>query len=609
MVLQSKLLQKKPPLLLIVVAALLFIGGVSLAIWVTSRRGHLARTLPPGANAIPADALMVLALSSDESQWRRLRQFGTETTQAQFDQLLVEWRDRLLSDQDLDFARDIQPWVGPEITLAVLPETGAAPDLPASLPSPELAFDSNLVIVVPIADVNRAQTSLGSRLGEAERAEADPYRGIVLQQIASDGDTPLYGAVLSAETAVLSPQLPLLKRAIDAYRGQDSLVDRPGIGRAFEQLTETRSLVRFYVDVPALAQTVAQAADPPIAPNRLRAFQAPRGLVGAIAVKNRGVALQGVSWLDPGGQAFATGNRADQMPQRLPTTALAVMSGGDFQQFWEDFEAGEQFSALLPLRAEDLNQGLQSATGLSLDENFLPWMAGEFALGVLTPPELAGADDAPPLPNPALVLMVKTSDREAATATFAQLDAVMESRYRFTIDTTELGDVPVTRWTAPFDSLEMAHGWLQGDIAFFTVGTGVADLVAPSPGRTLGENALFQTTTGDAPRPNNGHFFLNLAAMTEVENNLLLPPLPQAGLLSAEAIEAIGVTATVLGDRQVRYDITVALKRGGRPGPLPGGASTQPAPAPEDNAAEDNPTEPNLPEDSAPATDPPSEAQ
>lgn len=593
MVLPNKLRLKKPPLPLIIAAAVLFIGGGALSVWVATRRGQLARTLPAGSNAIPADALVVLALSSDEAQWRRLRQFGTEATQAQFDQLLVQWRDRLLSNQDLNFAQDIQPWVGPEITLALLPTAAEASSLPPSIPAPELALGSNVVAVVPIADVNRAQSALGDRLGEADLAEDAPYRGITLQQIDGQGEAPLYAAVLDGSTAVLSPQLPQLKRSIDAYRGQDSLVSRPEVGRALAQITETQPLARFYIDVPALAQTVAEAADPPIDPIRLRAFQTQRGLVGAITVKNRGVALQGVSWLEPGSSTFAPGNRADQMPQRLPTGALVALSGGDFQQFWEDFQAGEQFSALLPVQAEDLALGLQSATGLSLDENFLPWMAGEFALGVLTPPDApddaTGGAETPPLPNPALVLMVKASDREAATATFEQLDAVMASRYRFAVDAVDLGGVPVTRWTAPFGSLVMAYGWLEGDIAFFTVGEGIAELVAPSPGRALGVNALFQTTTGEAPRPNNGHFFVNLEALAGVENSLLLPPLPQAGLLSAEAIEAIGVTATVLSDRQVRYDITAALKRGDRPGPLPAPDSASPATPEAETEAEPSP--------------------
>ena len=50
---------------------------------------------------------------------------------------------------------------------------------------------------------------------------------------------------------------------------------------------------------------------------------------------------------------------------------------------------------------------------------------------------------------------------------------------------------------------------------------------------------------------------------------LLLPPLPEDGLITSDAIEAIGVTATPLADRQMRYDLFIALSRGDFPGPLP----------------------------------------
>ncbi|MGF1567187.1 MAG: DUF3352 domain-containing protein [Nodosilinea sp.] len=573
-------LQKKPPLLITLGAALLLIGGGALTFWATSRRSTWVKALPEGANAIPDNALMVLALSSDQAQWQRLRQFGTPTTQAQVDQILAQWRDRLLANQDLTFATDIQPWVGPEITLAVLPtETSPTAAAPAPLPDPATALTANLLVVVPIADAAKAQNDLGNRLAEATTPEDNPYRGVTIQQIDGQADAPLYAAVLSQETAVLSPQLPLLKQSIDAFKGGKSIVDRPGFSKAFEQLDETKALARWYVDVPTAVQTLSAAADPPLPPNRLKAFQAPRGLVGTAILNNRGLYLQGISWLDQGPQTFATDNKADQMPQRLPADTLMMVSGGDFQRFWEDFQAGNQLSALFPFRPDDLSLGLQTATGLSLQEDLLPWMAGEFALGVLKPPAPA-AKEAAPLPNPALVLMVRTNNREAATATFERLDQVLASRYRFSVDAVDLGGVPVTRWTAPFGSLAFAYGWLGEDVVFLSVGTGVAELVAPAPARTLGESALFQAVTGEAPRPNNGHFFLDLEGLGAAENSLLLPPLPKDGLLSIEAIEAIGVTATVISDRQVRYDLMTVLKRGDRPGPLPQASDPTPAPPP-----------------------------
>ncbi|HIK44352.1 MAG TPA: DUF3352 domain-containing protein [Leptolyngbyaceae cyanobacterium M65_K2018_010] len=564
--------KKRPPLWITLGAVLLFVGGGALAFWATNRRSAWVKALPAGANAIPADAVMVVALSTDEGQWRRLRQFGTPATQEQFDQVLAQWRDRLFTQAGLSFGTDLQPWVGPEITLALLPAMDNSGAGNSTLPVPLDSWSANLVAVVPIGNISEAQAGLGNRLVEAQGVGDNPYRGITIQQLEGQPDPPLYTAVLNSQLALVSAQLPLLKKSIDAFRNSQSVADRPGFSKAFEQLGETRSLARLYLDVPTVVQALANTADPPIPSNRLEALRAPRALVGSLLLQNQGLHLQAISWLDQGSQVFNTSNKADQMPQRFPANTLIMASTGDFQQFWEDFKTGKQWLALTPIRPEEITLALQSATGLVLEEDLLPWMGGEFALGVLSPPPTANRPETDPvLPNPALALMVKTNDREAATATLNRLDEVMTNRYRFTVEQADLGGVPVTRWTAPFASLSLAYGWLPGDVVFLTVGNGVEGLIAPRPNRSLAEASAFQTTTGQAPRPNNGHFFIHLTDLAAAEDNLLLPPLPTKGLLSAEAIDAIGVTATVLSDRQVRYDITTALKRGNRPGPLPSG--------------------------------------
>ncbi|NJL48728.1 MAG: DUF3352 domain-containing protein [Leptolyngbyaceae cyanobacterium SM2_5_2] len=86
----------------------------------------------------------------------------------------------------------------------------------------------------------------------------------------------------------------MLKQSIDAFRDGQSLVSQPGFSKAFEQLEETRSLARLYVDVPAAVQTLASTTDPPIPPSRLEALQAPRALVGTLNVANQGLQVQAV---------------------------------------------------------------------------------------------------------------------------------------------------------------------------------------------------------------------------------------------------------------------------------------------------------------------------
>ncbi|MFH7243017.1 MAG: DUF3352 domain-containing protein [Spirulina sp.] len=579
--------------MVIAAGAALVIGGGALALWGVGRRSGLPQGLPAGVNAIPAEAVMVVSLSTDEGQWRRLRQFGTPETQAQFDQALVEWRDRLLTEAGLNFGTDVKPWVGSDITLAVLPsdQPGASP-----LNDPAGALGSNVVIALPISNVGQAQQGLGNRLVQAEGIGDNPYRGISIQQIEGAEGAPIYGAVLTPNLALVSAQVGLLKQSIDAFRDNQSVVERPGFTKAFEQVEPSRALARLYVDVPAAVQTLANTADPAIPASRLEALRNPRALVAAVVIENQGLAIQAISWLDQGPLVFDTSNQADQMPQRLPANTLIMLSTGNFQQFWEDFKAGQQLSAAFPLRPEEIALGMQSTTGLVLEEDLLPWMGGEMALGILAPPAPGDAEEeAQPLPNPALVMMVKASDREAATATLDRLDAVMADRYRFQVEKVDQDGVAITQWVAPFNSLTLAHGWLEGDVVFLTAGQGVTDLIVPRPSRTLAASPAFQSATGKAPRPNNGHFFINLKDMLTVEDSLLLPPVPTEGLISAAALESIGVTATVLSDRQVRYDIMATLQRGNRPGPLP---------APEGEAPADTESEATPDPGTDPGTDP-----
>jgi hypothetical protein len=598
-------LRKKSPVVLALVAALLFVGGGVLTFWVMSRRGGVAATLPVGSNVIPDDAVLTLSVTTDGTQWRRLRQFGNEATRPQLDQVLSRWRNRLLVDNGLNFSADLAAWVGPEITLAVIPEQnpGDVDGTTAPIPPLEVALEDNVLVVVPIADATQAQTNFGDRLEVATELAENPYRGVTVNQISRSPDgSPLYAAVLTPTTAVLSQNLNLVLQAIDTLKGGGSLADQAEFSQAFEHVDAKRAFARLYLNVPSAVQTLSTISDPPLPASIMTAFETPRGLGGAVQLSNRGLQFQGVSWLESGSRVFTTGNPADQMPQRFPADTLLMVSGGNFQQFWEEFEAGEQLSALFPFSSQDLSNSLQTATGLSLNSDFLPWMSGEFGLGLLMPPvdqtappaEPDGPDAPAAVPNPALAVLVEVSDTDAANATLNRLNTIMEDRYRFSVDALELEDIAATRWTSPFNSLTLSHGWLEGDVLFFAVGEGVAAQLVPEPDRALATLNLFQATTGSAPRPNNGHFFLNLTGLAAAEDHLLLPPLPRDGLVNSEAIEAIGVTATVLNDRQVQYDIEVALKRGSRPGPLPSPLAPGPGAAP---PAEASPEADTVPEE------------
>ncbi|MEB3268464.1 MAG: DUF3352 domain-containing protein [Leptolyngbya sp.] len=562
---------KKPPLLLTLGTALVLMGGGAIAYWATQQRLGTARGMPTGARAIPDNALLVVSVATDGGQWQQLRQLGTPDTQASFDQRLARWRDRWLTQYDLDFATHIQPWVGPEVTLAWLPQplTEGDADLPALIPGEE-----NRLLLLPIADAEAA-ADLASTLPIPSNPEAAvEYRGVTLTPYDPDGAggvEPLWTGVLGTALVLIADDQMAAEQAIDAYRGGRSLVDLPGFAQAVDGAAIAQPFSKLYINVPAAIQYLAQSSQPPIPPAIITSLQASRGLVASIGVSSQGLQIQSSSWLLPDSDRLYTAQTPipAALPQYLPQDTLMLASGSNFQQFWEDFSAGRTLGALTALDPDALALSLQAGTGLTLEEDLLPWLGGEFALALLPQTAAAPTDPSATLPNPGLVLLAQASDRPLAERTFAQLDEVVQSRYRFQLKQTQRQDIALTQWVSPFQSTTLAHGWLTASVAFLTVGPDIDAAIAPPPDRPLTTAPLFQLVMGNAPKQHNGHFYLNLEALAQGGDNLFLPQIPPEGQGFVQALRGIGVTATILDERRLRYDLFIAMQRGDRPGPLP----------------------------------------
>ncbi len=157
---------KKPSLVLTLSVAGLLIGAGSAAYWFTQRlligagsaaywftqRQPSSRNLLVGANIIPGDALFAVSLTTDPQQWHKLREFGTKDTQAELDKNLVQLRDRFLTNNGYDFQKDIAPWVGDDVTIAILaPAAGNKPAPKPVTTNENTASDQQtMVMVLPV---------------------------------------------------------------------------------------------------------------------------------------------------------------------------------------------------------------------------------------------------------------------------------------------------------------------------------------------------------------------------------------------------------------------------------------------------------------------------
>lgn len=542
--------KKKSSLLLTLGATGLLIGGGVAAYWVLIPRNGLPH-LPVGANIIPQNALLTISVSTEPNQWHHLREFGTKATQAELDRQLTSWRDRFLSSNGYDYQQDIQPWIGKEATLAFLPQL-----TPTSNSTPEGAAtkEQSFVMVLPIDNPLRAQQLLQPNSLKQGKWIESSYKNIKIEQ--SQNSNQNYSvAVLDRHFLVLANNLQATKQAIDTYKGGVSLATTPGYTEALGKITSPVPFAKLYLNIPIATKfALENAGQPVVLPvTKLQA----QGLATTVTLQSGGIEFKSISWLQPNSsQKYVVENKAGVMPSRLPANTLMMVSGGNLQQLWQDYLLSSQSNPNAPIPPENLRSNVNSVTGLDLDRDLLSWMKGEFSLSLIPPESKVGVKN-----NLALSLLftIQTSDRTRAEKTFQQLDKVVSSRYQFQVQSAQVGSQPIVNWISPY-GLTATHGWLDGDVAFLSIGAPVAERIVPKPATTLASSEQFQKTVPAEPSPNNGQLFLDLDRL--LKTFPLSPSLEQQPFV--EAIRSIGITTAVSDERSIRYNIFVSLKQTGK---------------------------------------------
>ena len=550
--------KRKPSLVLTLGAAGLLVGGGVAAYWLLVQRQGGLGDLPVGANIIPQDALVSITVSTDTDQWQQLRQLGSQQMQAQLDKYVAQLSDRF-SANGYNYQRDIQPWVGKEATIALLPpDFTPAKNLPQS--SSNTRAQQSLVMVLPIANPAAAKELLEQPTKPLNQGKwtQRSYKGLEIRETQGLPAQNYSATVLDGRFLVVTDNPKATERAIDTYKGTAaSLAQTAGYTKALSQIANAERFAKLYVNVPIAAMVAAANPARSFSPQGVAQLRNNQGLAATINLEPEGIRMKSISWLKPNSQrVHVVENKAGNMQSRLPAETLMMISGGSLQRLWQEYAQEVQSNPAAPIRPQELRSGVKSTTGLDLDRDLLSWMNGEFALSVIPATPKAGSPDF----ALSLVLMVQTNDRSKAEQSLQQLDRVMRSRYQFQMQQTKVKDRAVVNWVAPYGTVTATHGWLDGNVAFLSLGAPVAERLIPKPETTLAGTEQFQKTVPSGLNPNNGQFFLN------VEPAVKTLPLPQ--FFSGQqtffnATRSIGVTSAVSDERSIRYDIFVGLKQVG----------------------------------------------
>ncbi|NEP59891.1 MAG: DUF3352 domain-containing protein [Symploca sp. SIO2G7] len=544
------------PLLLASGVAIILISGGVAAYFLVQRHLLQGRAVT-SAQLVPEDALLTASISTDTEQWQKLRHYGTPETKAALKKQLAKLKDGFLKANGYNYKEDIQPWLGETVMIAYL-ESGTPTEIPLSK-QPDL-------IVLPIENPVQAKQLLAIANSKRQLQERT-YKGIRIRETKKNKPQQFSAAVLG-RFLVVTQHSQTIEQVIDTYTGEPSVAATPGYIKALSQIKASKSFAQLYLNMPAFSAAAAANSGRSLSPENLAAAEQKQGMATTVTLESEGIRFRSISWLKPDStSSHRVENRNSNLAKRLPADTMLMLSGGNLEQLWRNYLQGAESNLLTPIPPETLTKGLQGTLDLDWEKDLLPWMGGEFLLGIVPAGEdvLAVPNDSQfPKLGAGVVLMVLSRNRLDAEKSFQQLDEVMATRYQFLVEETELEGKPIVRWKSPLGGISATHGWLENDIAFLTFGAPITSSFFPQPEALLTQTPLFKTVAPTKPHPNNGQFFLNFER-TINSSNLNLPPLPPKQQVLAQAINAIGVTAAVSDERTTRFDIFVQLKTAATP--------------------------------------------
>jgi len=551
--------KNKSLLVTVAAAALLIGGGIGAYLVLTTQQSF--RKVSGGANIVPQDAMIAIELSTDAGQWEQLQQLGTMESRAAFERNLAQLRDRFLTAYGYSYQRDIQPWVGDTVTIAFLRKQTLAPATPPQADSiPYPPAQQSMAIVLPIANTEAAR-EIFEQIRPQPQGEVGQrqYKGIKVLESKGAGELNYSLAVLDARYLVVTTSAEAMDRALDTYRGEPSLAAIPGYAGAVAEIkTETPAFAQFYLNIPRATAFASANSTRPISDEKLKTLEDNQGIATRAVLTPEGLEFKTVSWLNPNSEKrFAVENKATEMLERVPSDALMMLSGSNLWRAWQDYLSGAEANPVAP---EALRQLFKEGTGMDLEDDFLNWMEGEFALSLIPVPVSEGESQL----AAGFVLMVKASDRRAADRAFELLDQNMAAK-DFQVGEAVASGEPVVKWTSPYGGYVIIRGWLGGNVAFLTVGAPqVANLILPAPTTPITENPAIAESLGldDETQTSislSGNFFLDTDRAFNPEN-LSLPQLPPSQRVWVDAIDSISMTSVVSSDRRTRYDTLVKFK-------------------------------------------------
>ena len=457
-----------------VVGAYLFVFGPSV---------DRAATVAPAGTALYASVYLTPSADQQRHIGELLGKLPGFADQAALPAKIDDLAQRFLGGAGLDYGRDIAPWLGDEVAVAVPSPTSTTP-----------------LLIVAVRDEQAAHDAIGRIAGApAVPLSTEVYQGVTVTRLS--GSAGAGGSVAVVDRMlVASADRAAVVAAIDAAVGRSqSLADQSAFRASMSSLPAER-IGSVYVNLTASAASAGQAD--------LASGLSTLGL--AVIVQPDGLQLIGRMPVDESAgasarAALALGSEPASLTDWMPEgTQVELVFFGARQAFdaivaqLGAVQGGEQVaSSLAQLRAV-----AALGLGIDLDRDLLPLFDREAAIAVSS---LDGS-------TPRGQLLLRPGDPSAASATLQRLTDGVKSHGADVSQTVE-GGTTITSIADP------QVGTLSYAIADGVIVAGLnaddvrAALEAHTSGKTLAASSAYQASFGRAGGRGGNELYLDGARL------------------------------------------------------------------------------------------------
>ncbi|EKQ69631.1 Protein of unknown function (DUF3352) [Leptolyngbyaceae cyanobacterium JSC-12] len=548
--------------LVAVVVVLLLIGIVGFY-WITAQSPLklLAKgegKIPSAAIFVPKQAPVMLSLLVNPKDLVAFRQVvAAPSRRKQARTELSQFRQSLLGNTGLDYDRDVQPWLGDEVTLAI-----TTLDIDRDRSNGK---QPGYLLAIATHDPEQSREFL--QLFWQKRAIAgtdltfEQYKGVKLiynevpVNPKLEGKKPkknqdfefltpasllpaptLASAVVGNQFVLFANDPKVLRDAITNVQAAElNLNNAQFYTQALETLTQPRIGLTF-VNLPGLAgwletEAITHAKDKPGTVEQGATTKGYQTLAIALELDRRGLLAEtAMTGVDTKAAIAPALSKPVGALQYLPTLSPLVASGTNLDRVWRELSTSlSSFPTVSQLINQPL-QALEKEWKLNLPQDVFSWVTGEYALGSLPPQAITNGEQTTPgkkrkpkretlteLAENDWVFVAERNKENASQHAIAQLDEIAKKQ-GYSVGAVQLGEHTVSAWTKLTPS-GLFSKTLQAEVQGVHTTVGNYELFATSlpalqtaldaVNNSLVNDDRFQQAIAPLQHPNNGYLYLD----------------------------------------------------------------------------------------------------